>query len=331
MHNKIITVLVLAILVVSCNQGPADKSKESNTAEQKPVEKPVYQKKSPNFDEGAAYAFVKKQVDFGPRVTNSAAHKKCGDWLVAELKKYTDQVIEQKTDITNFDGQKLKVRNIIAEINPKAANRILLCAHWDSRPYADQDVTKQTEPILGANDGASGVGVLLEIAKVLKANPVNVGVDIILFDAEDLGKSEHENSYCLGSQYWSANPHKPNYKATFGVLLDMVGAPGAKFAWEEVSVEVGELILQNIWQTAGNLGYSDNFIYYKKAGIIDDHYYINKIAKIPTVDIIHYDAATPSGFPAHWHTHKDDMSAIDSKTLKAVGQTVLEVIYTLNQ
>lgn len=315
-----------AVLFNAC--GPEPKPANNPQTETQAPKPAPYQQVSPVFNADSAYYFVQKQVDFGPRVTNSEAHKKCGDWMVSELKKYTSSVIEQKTTITNFDGKKLQVRNIIAEINPKATNRILLCAHWDSRPYADQDVSRTDEAILGANDGASGVGVLLQIAQVLKNNPTSTGVDIILFDAEDLGKSEHENSYCLGSQYWSANLHKPNYKATFGILLDMVGAPGATFAWEEVSINAAQPILQQVWQTGHALGYSNYFMFYNKGGIIDDHYYVNKIAKIPTIDIIHYDAASKTGFPTHWHTHNDNMGVIDRNTLKAVGQTLLEVIYT---
>lgn len=311
------------MFATACNNEPKQPEKKETTA---PAE--AYQQKSPAFNADSAFYFVKTQVDFGPRVTNSEAAKKCGDWMVKELKKYADNVIEQKTKITNFDGRQLNVRNIIAEINPKAEKRILLCAHWDSRPYADQDAANQDKPILGANDGASGVGVLMQVAQTLKNVPPSVGVDIVLFDAEDLGKSEHENSFCLGSQYWSNNLHKPNYKATFGILLDMVGAPEAKFAWEQVSVENAQPVLQQVWQTAHNLGFSNYFMYYQKGGIIDDHYYVNKNTGIPTIDIIHYDAASQTGFPTHWHTHSDNMNVIDKNTLRAVGQTLLEVIYS---
>lgn len=315
---------VAAMLAIACNNEPKQAEKTATTAPQAEA----YKQKSPVFNADSAYYFVKKQVEFGPRVTNSEAAKKCGDWMVKELKKYADNVIEQKTTITNFDGKQLNVRNIIAEINPKAEKRILLCAHWDSRPYADQDAVNPDKPVLGANDGASGVGVLMQVAQTLKNIPQSTGVDIVLFDAEDLGKSEHENSFCLGSQYWSNNLHKPNYKASFGILLDMVGAPEAKFAWEQVSVENAQPVLQQVWQTAHNLGFSNYFMYYQKGGIIDDHYYVNKNAGIPTIDIIHYDAASQTGFPTHWHTHNDNMNVIDKNTLKAVGQTLLEVIYT---
>lgn len=322
-HLYVYALLLGSFVFTACGNDPSPKK-----TTEVPKKEDAYKQVSPVFDADSAYYFVKKQVDFGPRVTNSEAHKKCGDWMVSELKKYADNVIEQKTQIANFDGKKLNVRNIIAEFNPTATKRIMLCAHWDSRPYADQEKTDSDKPILGANDGASGVGVLMQIAQTLKKLPPTVGVDLILFDAEDLGKSEHENSYCLGSQYWSTNLHKPGYKAEYGILLDMVGAAGAKFAWEQVSMEAAQPVLTHVWGVAGALGYSDYFIYYQKSGIIDDHYYVNKNARIPTIDIIHYDANTPSGFPGHWHTLQDNMNVIDRNTLKAVGQTLLEVIYT---
>ena len=310
----------MVVLLVACNNEPKQHKK---TESQQPTTQ-VYKQISPTFNADSAYYFVKTQVDFGPRVTNSAAHKKCGDWMVKELKKYTDNVIEQKTNITHFDGTKLNVRNIIAEINPKATKRILLCAHWDSRDRADKDVTNTDKPILGANDGASGVGVLMEIARIVKANPVNVGIDIILFDAEDLGNNQ-PNTYCLGSQYWSANLHKPGYKADFGILLDMVGATNVVFGWEQNSEVMAKPVLEKVWGTAQNLNYGKHFAYVKVVGIDDDHVYVNR-AGIPTIDII--DFSVNGRFPEHHHTHRDNMNVIDRNSLKAVGQTLLEVIYT---
>ncbi|MFN5663565.1 MAG: M28 family peptidase [Bacteroidota bacterium] len=317
----------LALLTLAACGGGGQSGKTGQTTQQTAEPPKAYKQVSPNFNADSAYYFVDKQVSFGPRVTNSEPHKKCGDWLVAELRKMSDNVIEQKTTLTNYDGRQLNIRNIIAEINPKADKRILLCAHWDSRPFADEDTKDTNKPILGANDGGSGVGVLMEIARIIKNNPLSVGIDIVLFDAEDLGKSEHNNSYCLGSQYWSTNLHKPGYKAEYGILLDMVGAANAKFAWEEVSVTYARLVLEKVWGTAQVLGYP-HFVYYNKGGIIDDHAYVNKNAGIPTIDIIHFDTQTQSGFPEHWHTHRDNMYAIDRTTLKAVGQTLLEVIYS---
>jgi glutaminyl-peptide cyclotransferase len=324
-YNKTLLLCAFSVIIFfsSCNNQPKKIDKQPEVANQPPANKQL----SPNFNADSAYYFVQKQCDFGPRVTNSIEAKKCGDWMVSELKKYTDNVIEQRATITNFDDRKLNIRNIIAEINPKAKKRIMLCSHWDSRPYADKDNLDPDKPILGANDGASGVGVLMEITRILKSNPVDIGIDIILFDAEDLGKNTHRNSYCLGSQYWSTNLHHPNYKVDFGILLDMVGASNAKFAWEENSVEYAKPYLDKVWNIAQNLGYSKNFVYVQYGGIEDDHYYVIKNAHIPTIDIIHLEN-TPNTFPEHHHTHRDNMSVIDRETLKAVGQTLLEVIYS---
>jgi len=307
----------LLLMLAACNNEP-------NTKQQSTVPV-VYKQVSPNFNADSAYYFIKTQVDFGSRVTNSVAHKKCGDWLVNELNKYADNVIEQKTIITHFDGTKLNVRNIIAEINTKATNRILLCAHWDSRDRADKDVVDKDKPILGANDGASGVGVLLEIARILKSNPIDIGVDIILFDAEDLGNNFRGNTYCLGSQYWSVNLHRPRYKADFGILLDMVGASNVVFNWEANSVAKAKQVLEKVWGVAHNLNYGKHFAFVEVGGIDDDHVYVNQ-AGIPTINLIDFNAA--GNFPEHHHTHRDNMNVIDRNSLKAVGQTVLETIYT---
>lgn len=306
------------LIFAACNNEPKKPKTETTQAQ-------VYKQVSPNFNADSAYYFVKTQVDFGPRVTNSEPHKKCGDWMVKELKKYTDNVIEQKTIIKHYDGTKLNVRNIIAEINPKATKRILLAAHWDSRDRADKDNVNQDKPILGANDGASGVGVLMEIARIVKSNPVNIGIDIILFDAEDLGNNFNAQSYCLGSQYWADNLHHPNYKADFGILLDMVGRSNAGFGWEANSYQNAKPILEKVWGTAHNLNYGKHFSYIQLGGIDDDHVYMNK-AGIPSIDIIDFDAN--GNFPEHHHTHRDNINVIDKNTLRVVGQTVLEVIYT---
>jgi len=290
----------------------------------------------PIFDGNAAYNYVKKQVEFGPRVPNSAGHKKCGDFLVNEFAKVGLSVIEQKAILTAFDGTKLNARNIIASLNPDAEKRILLMAHWDTRPFADQDSKDRTKPILGANDGASGVAVLLEVANILVKDSLKIGIDIILFDAEDYGQPEgtmvspKPDTYCLGSQYWAKNKHKANYKAEFGILLDMVGAKDAVFTKEGTSVYYAPQIVNKVWDIARYKGYEKYFSYQQTNPITDDHFYVNEIAKIPSIDIIHYDASTPSHFGKYWHTHNDNLEAVDAQTLQIVGQVLLEVIYREN-
>ena len=221
------------------------------------------------------------------------------------------------------------MQNIVASFNPDAKKRVLLCAHWDTRPWADEDIVDQDKPILGANDGGSGVGVLIEIARQLSQNPIDLGVDIVLFDAEDYGNSDIVDSYCLGSQYWSKKPHIPGYKAKYGILLDMVGAEGAYFFQEGVSMHYAADVVKKVWETAHKAGYRQYFIFnqFDFSQLTDDHLYVNRYAKIPCIDIIQYDKNNPKGFGSFWHTHEDNMNIISTATLKAVGQTVLEVLY----
>lgn len=290
--------------------------------------------KAPEFNADTAYHFVQKQVDFGPRVPNTSPHEKCGDYLVATLKKYGFEVTEQKFTPTTFDGKKLNARNIIGSFNTAAAKRILYASHWDSRPFADQDSIKTTKAVPAANDGASGVAVLLEIARVisLQAQKPDIGIDIIFFDAEDWGNSEiatdEYSGFCLGSQYWAKNKHIPTYTAYFGVLLDMVGAKGAIFQKEGFSMQLAGEVVNNVWQIASLLGYSNFFVDQRGPAITDDHLPVNKDAKIPMIDIIHTQQNNLSHtFFDQWHTTNDTMEHIDPKTLKAVGQTLTQVLY----
>jgi hypothetical protein len=301
-----------------------------------PKKTEIVQKKKievPKFNADSAYHFVEKQVSFGPRVISSIAWKKCALWLEQKMRDYTTNVIVQEAPITTYDGKNHTLKNIIASFSPNKNNRIALFAHWDSRHIADHDTKNQDSPILGANDGGSGVGVLLELARHFSNKSPNIGIDIILFDAEDYGQPENsefpimQDSWCLGSQYWSKNPHKENYFARYGVLLDMVGAENATFRHEHISSYFAPNVLQKIWTKAHQLGFGNHFIFENAKQIIDDHYYVNTITGIPTIDIIEYDPATETNFNKHWHTHKDDMQNINKNTLNAVGQTLLEVIY----
>lgn len=334
-YNKLFFTVLFAVglLMSSCSSCQSNKA---ITKESTDLAKMSYTQVSPNFDSDSAYLFVKKQVDFGPRVPNSVAHTTCGDYLVSKLNDFGAKVIEQKTVLKTYDGTALNSRNIIGVYNPEEEKRILLFAHWDSRPFADQeeDKLKRTQPILGANDGASGVGVLLEIARQLSENPIDIGVDIIFFDAEDWGQPSYEPNqesgdwYCLGSQYWAANPHTPNYRANFGILLDMVGATNATFYKEGYSVQYASNVTEKIWTLASRLGYGSYFINKIGGYITDDHVAVNQHHRAPSIDIIHTSEDSPHGFGDYWHTHNDNMDVIDRDALKAVGQTVLEVLYT---
>ncbi|MFK7925143.1 MAG: M28 family peptidase [Bacteroidia bacterium] len=280
---------------------------------------------TPEFNADSAFAFVAKQVAFGPRVPNSAAHKMCSKWLAQQFKDYGAKVRVQETVVRAYDGTPLQAYNIIASYKPELANRIILSAHWDTRPIADQDDERKQEPILGANDGGSGVGVLLEMARLFQAQAPTIGVDIILWDAEDYGKPGYENSYCLGSQYWATHKHVANYQARYGINLDMVGAHNAVFLKEGYSMNVAANIVQKVWSTGQRLGYGKFFSSQRVGSITDDHIYMNSPGGVKTIDIIHM---TPQGdFFEAWHTHDDTMDVISRETLKAVGQTIAEVVY----
>ena len=291
----------------------------------------------PIFDADSAYSFVARQVAFGPRVPGTATHRKCGDYLVEKLRSYGADVVTQDVDLKAYNGDVLKARNIIAQFQPQKAERIMLCAHWDTRPWADSDPDKANhyKPLPGANDGGSGVGVLLEIARQLSMNPTKVGVDIIFFDAEDYGLHENDvekysgnrHSWALGSQYWAYFPHVAGYNPRYGILLDIVGAPGSVFHHEYYSTYFAPGVVRNVWEWAHKAGYSDYFVNEEGGAITDDHFYVNSTAGIPCIDIINCDPESPNGFGPHHHTMKDDMDWIDAATLKAVGQTVLTVIY----
>ena len=284
----------------------------------------------PEFSADSAYHYVKTQVDFGPRVPNTAEHKACGDYLISSLKQFGAEVTVQEADLSTFDGTILKAKNIIGAYNPEAETRILLFAHWDTRPWADndKDVKNHKTPVVGANDGASGVGVLLELARVLNKTKPSVGVDIIFFDAEDYGAaSGNEDSWCLGTQYWARNKHIPNYRARYGILLDMVGAPGATFYREQISDNYAKYVVDKVWSKAAELGYGQYFVDKPGGAVTDDHVYVNQLAGIPAIDIIQYNPYSMTGFADYWHTVSDTMENIDANTLKVVGTTLLHVIY----
>ena len=315
-------ILILSVLLFSC--GNAQNGKTGQNAQQDIVDAPI-------FNPDSAYLYVKKQVDFGARVPNTDAHKACAAYLSNELRRFGAEVTEQHATLKAYDSTILNSVNIIGAFNPEKTIRILLAAHWDSRPFADNDhdVNNYNKPVLGANDGASGVGVLLEIARLMNEKLPEVGVDIIFFDSEDYGQpyfyrqAEVPNSWCLGSQYWAKNPHIPNYHARYGILLDMVGAAGASFKKDKISMIYAPHVVIKVWTKAQSLGYASLFRDEEGGYITDDHVYINELAGIPCIDIIDFD----DGFFEHWHTVNDDMKNIDKNTLKAVGQTLLVVIY----
>ena len=330
MFRGIQYILALLLLCVSCA-----KQQQSSTTEVRCV-----------FSADSAYAYIAQQVAFGARVPGSLSHEQCGDWLVGQLVRHGAQVKNQYGIMTNYAGKPQDVRNIVAFFEGSTPSAILLCAHWDCRPWSDEEELYENRffPVMGANDGASGVGVVLEIVRqlaILKAQGEFVpSVQVVFFDCEDMGTPNHytgaqrDNTWCLGSQLWAkdfkeaiASGKLSNCKCQYGVLLDMVGDPSATFPREYFSERYAGNYVEQVWRTANRLGYGRYFVqqstYYP---ITDDHQYVNMIAGVPCLDIIDYKANTETGFAPWWHTQQDDMRNINKQTLQAVGETVLTVI-----
>jgi len=293
---------------------------------------------------------------------NSKAHEDCGQWIMSEFSRHGLSVTPQHALLKGYDGTMLKSTNIIASYKPECSERILLCAHWDSRPWADNDPDEANwrKPVLAANDGASGVAVMLEIARLINLQSAadsvlttaettdttsqqsqtsrlssQLGIDFICFDAEDWGTPQWDDSpsggdtWALGSQYWAANPHVDGYKARYGILLDMVGGQGAQFYQEQLSLQYARNVVERVWRAAQTVGFGSFFPMREGGGITDDHVPVNRVAKIPCIDVIpYYPDCQQSSFGPTWHTVNDDMAHIDRNTLQAVGQTIVQVLFS---
>lgn len=304
------------------------------------VETTAAEPTGPAFMADSAYLFCQQQCDFGPRTMNSEAHERCGAWIADRFRQYGMEVIQQQADLRGYDGTVLKSTNIIASYRPEQQERILICAHWDSRPWADNDPDEANhrKPVMAANDGASGVAVMLEIARLLQRDTLGIGVDFICFDAEDWGTPQWAegnlgdgDTWALGAQYWSTHLHRDGYTARYGILLDMVGGQGARFCQEQMSMYYAPDIVRKVWAAAETVGYGSYFPKEEGGGITDDHLPVNQNAHIPCIDIIpYYPDCDASSFGPTWHTVSDDMQHIDKNTLQAVGQTIVQVLFSEN-
>lgn len=286
------------------------------------------------FDADSAYTYVGRQVALGPRVPGSDAHGECVRFVTAQLDRFgADTVSVQRGTMQAADGNRIPVANIFARYNPTAAKRVLLLAHYDTRPWADadEDEANHVKPVPGANDGASGVGVLLEIARQLGMQRPEIGVDFLFTDAEDMGvsgESGAEDSWCLGTQMWVAQmPYTAANRPEYGILLDMVGHRDAVFKREYVSNIFAPAVNNRVWAVAKASGFGNRFAEGQGGAVTDDHTFINR-AGIPCIDIVDCVNPQTGSFPANWHTVDDNMEHISAHTLKAVGQTVLNTITT---
>ena len=318
-----LAIILLGLGMSACKEEPP---------KQNPKAKPTHVRlKIPAFNADSAYQYTKDQVDMGPRVPGTAAHSRAIRYYKSKLASFGAIVKLQSFKKARYDGMMMKGTNVIAAFNPKKKKRLLLCAHWDSRFIAEKDknLNKQKMPVPGADDGATGVGVLIEIARQISLNPLKeVGLDIVLFDLEDQGKNgpdpANTDTWGLGAQYWSSNLPK-GYRPRFGVLLDMVGAKGAIFPKEGYSLKNAKSQTDKIWRLAQGMGFGNLFINDPGGSITDDHYFVMRNAKIPMVDIIHM--KLNGQFGSYHHTHDDDMNIVDRTTLKATGQTTLATVY----
>ncbi|MBQ8064786.1 MAG: M28 family peptidase [Prevotella sp.] len=348
---KTIVSVIATIALVACG-GPRQSSQADNATAMKPV--------GPTFSADSAYRFCEAQCAFGPRIMNSDAHERCAQWIAAKFQMYGMHVTEQRATLTGYDGTPLLSNNIIASYRPELADRIIICAHWDSRPWADNDPDEQNwrTPVMAANDGASGVAVMLELARLISRqgaddnapngadtlqqtsaiteatlNP-QLGIDFICFDAEDWGtpqwaESESADTWALGAQHWARHPHREGYSARYAILLDMVGGQGARFYREGYSMQYAPAIVSRVWQAAQVVGCGGYFPQSDGGYITDDHVPVNQLAGIPCIDIIpFYPDCVESSFGPTWHTVNDDMEHIDRQTLGAVGQTLVQVLFS---
>lgn len=331
--SKIMIALLIVALIAGAafNFLPSNKAEVSETEEIEKVQ-PV----GPDFNADSAYIYLQEQCDFGPRTMNSTAHDKCEKWIIQKFEQYGCKVTTQKATLNGYDGTPLRSTNIIASYNPEATTRIMFCAHWDCRPWADNDPdsTNWHKPIIAANDAASGVGVMIELARILKGSSLELGVDFICFDAEDYGTpqwfegEDPGDTWALGAQYF-ANNLPEGYAPRYGILLDMVGGVGAKFYREGMSMQYAPAIVKKVWNAARQVGYGSYFPKDDGGMITDDHIPVNQTANIPCIDVIpYYPDCAQSSFGPTWHTIADNMDNIDKNTLKAVGQTMVQVLFT---
>ena len=325
-RTNIVIVCLLSLLLSACSEAKSGTQTSSKTEKKKELNVPI-------FSEDSAMIYLHKQCTFGPRVPNTAAHKSCGKYIANELERHGAKVEKQETELKAFDGTMLNACNIIGKYNPESKTRVAMFAHWDCRPFSDEEHDSKSKlmPVMGANDAASGVAVLLEVARLLNEVDPGIGVDLVMLDAEDYGApdwagiSDDDKTWCLGTQYWAQNTGYTDNKPQWGILLDMVGGKNPNFAVDVISSQFAAGLSSQIWQEAKKLGFGNIFVNEMGGSIIDDHYFINQMTGIPTVDIIDYKQY--SGFPEEWHTQKDTEDNIDKNTIGVVGRTIVNFLY----
>ncbi len=287
------------------------------------------------FDGTQAIAYVRAQLDFGPRVPGTAGHRRTGDWIVAQMRQRADTVIEQRWTHVTQRGDSLPLRNILARFRPAETARVLYIAHWDTRPTADSDrnLGARQQPIPGANDGASGVALLIALADVLKKTPPTVGVDLLFVDGEDYGSFQDPQlrDVLIGSRYFANHLPSPDYRPLYGVLWDMIGDRDLQIYQEQNSVTAAPEVVARVWQTAKDLGYEKFFIPEVGEAITDDH--VPLLGKgLRVIDVIDLDYGPPlenggagPGTTYH-HTLQDTIDKISARSLQIVGDVATTLV-----
>ena len=274
------------------------------------------------FDGAAALRYVETQLGFGPRVPGSAGHARMAAWLDSLLRTRTDSVIVQRWIHVTRSGDSLPMVNLLARFNPSATTRLLFLAHWDTRPRADASGSSDTTvAVPGANDGGSGVAVLLAMADALKANPPAIGVDLLFVDGEDYGDFSVDKDVLMGSRYYAKNP-LPGPRPRYAVLFDMVGDAMLQIRQEGYSLTGAPDIVQLVWKTAERLGYQSTFLNESMSGMTDDHIPLQGIG-IPAIDLIDFEYGPNN---AYHHTPDDTFDKVSARSLKIVGDVAMALI-----
>jgi hypothetical protein len=271
------------------------------------------------FDGAAAFGYIQTQVAFGPRVPGTPAHEKMGDWLDSLLSQRADTVIVQSWTHVTTGGKRLPLRNFVARFNPAAEKRLLLLAHWDSRPVSDSPISRDSgHAVMGANDGGSGVALLLGVADVLKRTPPAIGVDLLYADGEDYGDfTETPADVLIGSRYYGAHQVQ-GPQPLYAVLFDLVADKDLQIYQEGNSLVGAPEVVELVWDTAKDLGYAGYFIASPRHTLIDDHLELQK-AGIRAIDVVDFD------YPA-WHTQYDTIDKVSPSSLQVVGDVAVALV-----
>jgi peptidase M28-like protein len=280
------------------------------------------------FDGARAFTYLEQQVRFGPRIPGTGAHDSTGDWILARLRERADTVVVQDIPHRTADGQTLHLRNFLARFRPAEAERVLYLAHWDTRPRADQsaNLAAQRQPVPGANDGASGVAVLLGVADALKAKPPTVGVDLLFVDGEDYGNFADSNDVLIGSRWFAA--HQPvGYPPLYAVLFDMVGDKDLRIGYEGNSQGFAPEVVDLVWRTADELGYKSVFVPQLGSTLIDDHVSLQN-AGIHAIDVVDFSYGPGNSY---WHTTEDTIDKVSAQSLQIVGEVAVALVRKAGQ